>query len=583
MDKLDYADVYTAEKFFGLLFVKSGMLNELIKNVPEITNIQHNPIYGLSNLLINEDISEASGSYEGNIAFDGQGVIVGIIGTGIDYLNPRFMKNTGETKIVAIWDQSIDNGPSSDLIPFGREFNEEDINRAINNRAEGKDPYEVVPHKDEVGHGTAIAGIIGGRNFGREDKLKSIAPNCEFAIVKLREAIPEITKLAGFEEDIKNLYLSTSIALAIRYLSDLQLKLKKLMVVYLPLGTNFGGHEGSTILERYIEDITQRRDFAIVTDTGDQGTGRTHTSGIIEKIGDTKDILFNIGQGQNSLIIGVYVRRIDAISISITAPSGDTIKNIPLPTVEEKNNYFNFQENNIDINYFANQTLTGLVGINIVIKNATEGVWKVSLLGEVIVSGLYDAWMPQAELLKGNTGFLNPVSNTTLLTPCAALDIISTSYYNQIDNTVIETSGKGYPRNGKIEPSVTIGGVNILTVGLNNSLVLGTGGAMAGAILAGAVALIYQWGIVDGNFQGLFPPRIKNLLIASTVKDEGKVYPNTEWGFGKLSFDALFETLFITSNINITNPKRILKDEGNRELYVCIPEEIYRRLKDNLL
>ncbi|MEG2018414.1 MAG: S8 family peptidase, partial [Clostridium sp.] len=384
----------------------------------------------------------------------------------------------------------------------------------------------------------------------------------------------------GIDPNTKNVYSATAISSAIRYLSDLQQRLRKPMVVYLPLGTNYGGRDGGTIVERYIDNLTQRRDFSIVTDTGNQGTGRTHASGIIEATGDTQEIFVNVAPAQSSLNVSIHTRRPDIVSVSITSPSGANINKIPIPSINEQRKYLTFQENGINIDYFAQETLTGSVSINMLIKNTVEGIWKISLFGDYIVSGLYDSWIPQSELLKGDTRFLDPDPNTTLLTPCTAINIITTSCYNQINDTVIQSSGRGLPRNGKIEPSLTNGGVNLLTVGLDNSLILGTGGAMAGAILAGAVALIYQWGIVQGNFTQLFPPRVKNFLIASTIRDDIRIYPNDQWGYGKLSIDKLYEVLFRTSNIsNARNHEPFFEDESLNYLYINIPMEIYKRFK----
>jgi len=78
---------------------------------------------------------------------------------------------------------------------------------------------------------------------------------------------------------------------------------------------------------------------------------------------------------------------------------------------------------------------------------------------------------------------------------------------------------------------VTIGAINLLTVGTNNSLIVANVAAMAGGILAGAVALIYEWALVSGESLNIYPPRIKNYLIAATIKDDTKIYP----GFGVIS------------------------------------------------
>ena len=58
---------------------------------------------------------------------------------------------------------------------------------AIKAYREGKSPYEIVPSKDEIGHGTNMAGIIGAT--GKNPNLKGVVPECDFVVVKLIEDI----------------------------------------------------------------------------------------------------------------------------------------------------------------------------------------------------------------------------------------------------------------------------------------------------------------------------------------------------------------------------------------------------------
>lgn len=543
LNKLDYADIFITGKFFGILFVAKGMLNKVLENVPEIINIEKNYPYTLSELILNSDNTNYNLVNKGEMTLEGEGVIVGIIGTGIDYLNPRFMTPEGDTRIIDIWDQTIKTGPHPTFFPYGTEYSQNNINTAIKSKAIGRDPYEVVSHKDDIGHGTAIAGIIGGRKVNVGDPFRSVAPKCEFAIVKLEEAREDTLELAGIKKGTKKVYQSTNISSAIRYLSDLQGSLKKPMVVYLPLGSNFGGRDGDTVLERYIDTFTQRRNFSVVMNTGNQGNGETHASGIIENTGDIKDVLINVGENQQNLSISIYTHRPDRIFISVISPTGQSIRRIPIPTIKEQNKYLLFEENGINIEYFAQEKLTGDISVDMLIKNTTPGIWKIRLSGEYILSGRYDSWIPQEELLEKETKFLAPDPYITLLTPSTATNSITTSYYNQINDEAAPSSGRGFPRNGIIIPSMTIEGFNLLTVGLNESLIIASGAAMAGAILAGAVSFIYQWGLVEENNQKLYPPRVKNYLIAATEKDDEKIYPNEEWGYGKFSFNKLNEVL----------------------------------------
>jgi len=108
---------------------------------------------------------------------------------------------------------------------------------------------------------------------------------------------------------------------------------------------------------------------------------------------------------------------------------------------------------------------------------------------------------------------------------------------------VILESGRGFTRDGNIKPSFATAGVNALTVGLNNKPIVATGAAVSGALLAGSVAMIYEWGVVKKNDINLYPPKIRSYMISATIKDEGRIYPNEEWGYGRFSFGRLIENL----------------------------------------
>ena len=84
----------------------------------------------------------------------GSGVIIGIIDTGIDYTKNAFKFEDGTTKILEIWDQSIEGERPDDLY-FGSSYNSNQINEAL----KSEHPQSIVPTIDEDGHGTFLASI----------------------------------------------------------------------------------------------------------------------------------------------------------------------------------------------------------------------------------------------------------------------------------------------------------------------------------------------------------------------------------------------------------------------------------------
>lgn len=112
--------------------------------------------------LTSEEILEASGIRRirnvPNFDLRGNGVLIGIVDTGIAYTNPVFQYADKTTKIEILWDQTIisDNYPE-DMF-YGTEYTEEQINLALSS----ENPYEIVPSVDDIGHGTMVAGISAG-------------------------------------------------------------------------------------------------------------------------------------------------------------------------------------------------------------------------------------------------------------------------------------------------------------------------------------------------------------------------------------------------------------------------------------
>jgi subtilisin family serine protease len=574
--KLDYADIYIPDRFFAIAYIKNGMLDQFVKDVPEIAFIEPSYPYTLSELSIG-NIENYTVINKGNLTLDGEGVIVGIIGTGIDYLNPRFITEAGESRIVAFYDQTIQTGPIPEFELYGTEYNKQYFNSIIKANEINNLPNEPLPSRDKQGFSTAIAGLIGGRNLGSDGIFSSIAPKCEFAIVNLTPATKEYLNFIGVEEDFKDVYTTTRLLSALRYLSNVEYKLKKPMVVYLPLGCNVGERNGKAILEQYIDLLGQKRGFSVVTSTGSEGLGLTHNSGSINSTGESNIVEVNIPEGQKTFYLSLYTRESDIVKVSIISPKDETIVEILMnPNFQAQSNVVN----NIQYNYLVERTPGSNISLDIILRNTPPGIWKINVYGEYIFNGLYDMTLFQRELIKPGTRFEIPNPYTTLSTPGSASSIIATSYYDNIRNIIAPNSGRGYARTGSIVPSLTCEGFNLLTTGINNSLITYSGAAMAGAILTGATALIYQWGIVQGNNTSLYPSLLKNLLIASTTKQENVIYPNEEWGFGKLSFEKLGVVLKVQNrNNNEFTEETDCNNTTKESLYVNIPYELFCRLK----
>jgi len=116
------------------------------------------------------------------LQLQGDGIMIGFIDTGIDYMNPVFRSFEG-TRIAAIWDQTIQTGNVPEGFAYGSEYTKEQINEAIRNTV----PESVVPSMDTNGHGTYVASLAAGSG-NPENQFQGAAPKAMLGVVKLKEA-----------------------------------------------------------------------------------------------------------------------------------------------------------------------------------------------------------------------------------------------------------------------------------------------------------------------------------------------------------------------------------------------------------
>lgn len=525
---------------FAIVIVPKVEVSEVEKLANSIVDLDLQPIMTLS------DISpvEASGAPTFNnnpyLRLNGRGVLVGIIDTGIDYLSEEFQREDGTSRVFRIWDQTLPATENVYGIKYGREYTEEQITEAISAKAKGQDPYSIVPSKDEIGHGTMVAGIVGARGINPE--LKGAAPDCEFVVVKLARA-SEDELLNSYIDPKKIGYTPWSILLALRYTVAIGNEVNRPIVIYIPLGTNMSSHSGEGILERPIENFSRQVGTLIVTNTGNQGNTETHVEGVINNTGDVKDIELRVGKNQNILPVQIYINKPNIVVLSIVSPSGEIIDNLTSKISRNQKIKFTYEGTEMIVNFISPDYITGDSLIIIKASNLREGIWKFRLKGKYIVDGKYYVWIPQRELLDEETKLLNSTSNTTLTVPSTSSGSISVSYYNQNNNSVVSESGRGYTRDNRIKPDIAAGGINATVIKPGGGTGLATGGSVAGAVVAGGCALILQWAVVNKNQQAIYTPQVRAYIIAGANTRSGDIYPNREWGYGTFNLQGIFHTI----------------------------------------
>ena len=165
-----------------------------------------------------------------------------------------------------------------------------------------------------------------------------------------------------------------------------------------------------------------------------------------------------------------------------------------------------------------------------------SGIWKFTLRPVRISDGRYDFWLPSAGALNRSTRFLRPTPDTTLTIPSTALRPISVGAYDDASQTYAGFSGRGNTRMyGIPKPDLVAPGVGIIAPARGGGYAPVTGTSFAAPLVAGAAALLMEWGIVQGNDPYLYGDKVKAYLRkgARPIPGESE-YPNPRVGYGAL-------------------------------------------------
>lgn len=516
----------------------------------------------------------------------GQGTLVAVIDSGIAWRNRDFRNIDGTSRILYLWDQTLqadrvwerieqdgiltaerrdDYAPPEGFFT-GVEFDNAQINAALNasSVAEGN---LLVPSVDTSGHGTAVAGIAAGSGEGYGSAYEGVAPESELIIVKLG------TPRAG------SFPRTTELMRALTYVVRKSFELRRPLAVNLSFGNTYGAHNGTSLLERFIDNVSEIGRNVICVGSGNEGASGGHTSGNVGTAAGSVTSEGTVGNsatmaaitGRRSLasgsrvsagaaivelVVGNYEAGLnvqlwkdyaDSYNVLLISPTGEEFmvntdrtgaqtyilgqtvillyNGEPAPYMTNQEIYFDFLplENR---NYINN------------------GIWTFVLEPNRIVTGNYTLYLPSEAVRSANTRFVRPTPDVTLTIPSTASKVITVGAYQAFLDSYADFSGRGYlyqDRLGSrtegafVKPDLTAPGVGIFAPARDGAYEAVTGTSFATPFVTGAAALLMQWGIVDGNDPYLYGEKVKAYLRkgAKPIRGE-KVYPNERVGYGAL-------------------------------------------------
>lgn len=482
----------------------------------------------------------------------GRGVLIGIIDTGIDYTHPVFRNDDGKTRIRAIWDQTIQNGPLPRWVSYGSEYRQAEIDEALIS----EDPFSIVPSRDIDGHGTFLAGIAAGSritsgtgagdtfDIGNEggENFIGAAPEADIAVVKLKPAKQYLREFYGVQPDAIA-YQENDIMLAAAYLRELREELDVPLVILCGLGTNWGSHSGNANLERMLSTLADQPGVSIAVPVGNEaGTGH-HYRGEISREGAYQDVEIRVAEGERGFQLELWSQVPDRFTVSILSPGGNVVPQIPASLGQNQRVEFVLEGTTVDVSYrfFEVQSNNHLAVMRFI--TPSPGVWTVRVYCVRYLTGVFHMWLPQRGFVKEDTAFLRPEPDTTLMIPSTAELLLAAAAYDHTNGNLYIRSGRGYTRSGVIKPDLAAPGVDVYGPALGGTYTRRTGTSVAAAHLAGAAACMLEWGIVRGNRLWINNNAIRAVLIQGARRNPGITYPNEQWGYGTLNLYGTFNSI----------------------------------------
>ncbi len=464
-------------------------------------------------------------------ALRGKGIIIGFVDTGIDYTNILFKNADNTTRIVSIWDQTIPGNPPEGY-SYGSVYTQADINEALRS----PDPLTIVPSQDNDGHGTFLAGVAAGNDQTGTVDYTGGAPDAIIAMVKLRPA----------SEFIRNLFLvntgvpafqSNDIIAGINYLLQLSLQEGRPLVICLGVGSNYGAHNGTEIIENFISNISIAANIIVVIATGNEGSSGHHYKGEVTS-GGSESLEINVGPGESGFSMYVWVDIPNKMTVSIKSPLGQVIEKVPIVSETPQTFKLNLEQTIVTVIYLYPDPLTGGQKIEVRLENPTPGLWSLTVYGDIIINGVFHIWLPRTGFIKSDTRFLKPTPETTLQIPGTEQFGITVGGYDYLDDSVYVSSGRGPTTDGIMKPDLIAPSVNVQGPMPGGGFTTYVGTSTAAAITSSAAALLMEWGVLNGNFPDMNTRIARSLLTRGARRQPNVIYPNTIEGYGRLDLQA---------------------------------------------
>ncbi|MGN0413216.1 MAG: S8 family peptidase [Lachnospiraceae bacterium] len=487
----------------------------------------------------------------------GEGVLLGIPDSGIDYTSRIFRDEQGNSRIRFLWDQSKAPDPSKgEKAPEGFwegvEYSREQLDQSIRDMQNRNITDQNITDQnvtdqnmagaeelsfDRSGHGSAVAAIAGGQG--------GVAEKSGFLIVKLGSGNPQ-----GFTR-------TTELMRAVTWMLRKAQQLAMPLAINISYGSTYGAHDGSSLLEQFLNTASDTYKTVLCVGSGNEGAAAGHLElELIKESGSLEDVLtgtrqkhiveWNIAPYQSSISLAIWKNYADEIDVALTSPGGRQIvislKNIGKQVFEVEQTRILFYLGDPTPYSRIQEYYFDFIG-NPYVAN---GIWQLEIRGIRIRDGKLRMYLPSDVVLNQGTGFFRPTPTGTFTIPGTAEKVITVGAYNTVYREYADFSGRGFENMETAQkPDLVAPGVDLLVPDRTGGYTSVTGTSFAAPFVTGSCALLMEWGIVRGNDPFLYGEKLKAYLIGGTEElrgsgltveesETGVRYPNAQVGWGTL-------------------------------------------------
>lgn len=521
---------------YAILTVPESQMERLAET-EQIEYVEKPKRLFFSDLMGNTASCFAPGSplYEG---LTGKGVLVAVIDSGISYYNRDFRNADGTTRIRYLWDQVL-----------GREFDAAQINEALMTGSR-QAAEQLVPSIDTSGHGTAVAGIAAGNGGEGGPAYAGVARESELIIVRLgsprADAFPRTTELMR----------------ALTYVVRKAVEISMPVAVNLSFGNTYGAHNGTSLLERFIDNVSEIGRSVICVGSGNEGASGGHVGGSLrrqetESLGLTNSVNLidtnvmnsgarvemTVGVYESGLNVQLWKEYADRYLVTVMSPSGETFQ---VDTDRSGKQTYRLQQT--QILFYNGEPAPYMTAQELYFdflpaedrRYLDRGVWTFFLRPLKIITGNYTFYLPSETVRSADTRFVRTTPDVTLTIPSTAVKVVTVGAYDPVYESYADFSGRGYLYQDQVnsrtsdtyvKPDLVAPGVGILAPDRYGGYSPVTGTSFATPFVTGAAAVLMQWGIVMGNDPYLYGEKVKAYLRKGAQPIRGVAeYPDARVG-----------------------------------------------------